>query len=80
MNLFFTDFKEILHEFDEVIEKAAFFSIDSEFTGLLSERTIPFGSPSEFYKKLHAGTNGFIIVQIGITAFYVSDGNLLNRL
>lgn len=71
----FADFKEILNEFDEVIEKAAFFSIDSEFTGLFSERTLPFATPSEFYKKLHGGTDDFIIVQLGITAFYISDGN-----
>lgn len=73
--LFLTDFEEILNEFDEVIETAAFFSIDSEFTGLFSERTMPFSTPSEFYKKLHGGTDDFIIVQLGITAFCLSKGN-----
>lgn len=71
------DFKEILEEFDEVIEKAAFFSIDSEFTGLFSERTLPFQTPSEFYKKLHGGTDDFIIIQLGITAFYLSEGKIV---
>lgn len=71
---FLVDFEEILNEFDSVIEKAAFFSIDSEFTGLFSERTMPFSTPSEFYKKLHGGTDDFIIVQLGITAFCLSEG------
>lgn len=60
----FIDFKEVYDEFEEVIQSAAFFSIDSEFTGLFSERTLPFSTPSEFYKKLHAGTDDFIIIQV----------------
>ncbi|XP_031620480.1 poly(A)-specific ribonuclease PARN-like isoform X2 [Contarinia nasturtii] len=73
MDVTTNNIKEILDEFDDVIEKTAFFSIDSEFTGLLNERTVPFATPSEFYKKLHTGTDDYIIVQLGITAFYVSD-------
>lgn len=73
------DFEEILNEFDNVIETAAFFSIDSEFTGLFSERTMPFSTPSEFYRKLHGGTDDFIIVQLGITAFSLSEGNYLTH-
>lgn len=70
----YLDFKEILEDFDKVIESATFFSIDSEFTGLFSERTVPFCSPSEFYKKLHQGTDEYIIVQLGITAFQIDNG------
>lgn len=70
----FTDFKENLDEFNEIIESASFFSVDSEFTGLFNERTPPFVSPSEFYQKLHQGTDDFIIVQLGITAFRLSPG------
>ncbi|XP_055310617.1 poly(A)-specific ribonuclease PARN-like isoform X2 [Sitodiplosis mosellana] len=73
MDVTVNNFKEILDEFNEVIEKAAFFSIDSEFTGLYNERTLPFATPSEFYKKLHGGTDDYIIIQLGITAFYISE-------
>lgn len=66
----------MLDEFDEVIDEATFFSIDSEFTGLFSERTPPFMTPNEFYKKLHAGTDDYIIVQLGLTAFRVDPGKL----
>lgn len=70
----YLDFKEILEDFDRLYESATFFSIDSEFTGLFSERTVPFCSPSEFYKKLYQGTDEYIIVQLGITAFQVDNG------
>lgn len=66
----------MLDEFDKVIDEATFFSIDSEFTGLYAERTTPFMTPNEFYKKLHAGTDEYIIVQLGITAFRVDPGEL----
>lgn len=69
-----TDFREVLDEFDSVIESAAFFSIDCEFTGLFTERTPPFTTPNEFYKKLYAGTDEYVIVQMGITAFHVDPG------
>lgn len=64
-----------MDEFDDVIEKANFFSIDAEFTGLSNERTCPFSTPSEFYKKICSGTNDYIIVQLGITAFRQCSGN-----
>lgn len=75
----YSDFKEILEDFDKVIESATFFSIDSEFTGLFSERTVPFCSPSEFYQKLHPGTAEYIIVQLGITAFQIDNGTAIDN-
>lgn len=70
-----TDFRTILNEFDDVIDKASFFSIDAEFTGLNNERTCPFNTPSELYKKICSGTDEYIIVQLGITAFRQCTGN-----
>lgn len=64
----------MLEEFDEVIKEATFFSIDSEFTGLFSERTPPFITPNDFYQKLQSGTDDYSIVQLGITAFRVDPG------
>lgn len=75
LTLFPIDFREILNEFDDVIEKASFFSIDAEFTGLNNERTCPFNTPSELYKKICNGTNDYIIIQLGITAFRQCTGN-----
>lgn len=79
-NLKYLDFKKVLVEFDDVIESASFFAIDSEFTGLNTERTSPFNSPSEFYKKICAGTEDYIIIQLGITAFRLSNGKFLFNL
>lgn len=62
----------MLNEFDEVIKTAAFFSIDSEFTGLNTDRNVPYESPSSFYKRLCTSSNEYIIIQLGITAFRLS--------
>lgn len=72
-NEYFTDFDQVLAEFDDVIEKAMFFSIDSEFTGMYTDKTSPYESPSELYKKITAATDEYIIVQLGITAFQQSE-------
>lgn len=70
----FADFKEILAEFDEVIAAANFFSIDSEFTGMLSERIQPYTTLPEYYQKVRTTTEEYVIVQFGITAFRLKDG------
>lgn len=63
----------MLNEFDDVIKNASFFSIDSEFTGLNTDRNVPYETPSDFYKRLCASSNEYIIIQLGITAFRICE-------
>ncbi|KAG5676598.1 hypothetical protein PVAND_006421 [Polypedilum vanderplanki] len=64
------NFKDCLVEITKDIEEAHFISIDTEFTGLTSERNIlPFDTSEEYYEKLFRSTKGFIIVQLGISLF-----------
>lgn len=56
----------------KVIEEAQFFAIDTEFTGLNSnDSTTPFDTPAEYFAKIQDNTQGYIIVQFGLTAFSV---------
>lgn len=66
------DFKEKLPEFREIIDKASFFAIDGEFTGISHENSISqYDSPAEYYQKIVSNTSGYILIQFGITAFWV---------
>lgn len=67
---FHLDFKDLLPEIIQQIEEACFISFDGEFTGLSSEQNIlPFDSSKEYYEKQLATSNGFILVQLGLTIF-----------
>lgn len=68
----FTDFREKLPHLKKVIDEAQFFAIDTEFTGLNSnDATTPYDTPAEYFAKMQDNTQGYIIVQFGLTAFSV---------
>lgn len=82
MNLLFykqkshSDFRDKFPEFQQVVDDASFFAIDTEFTGLAYDNSItPYDSPAEFYKKTKEASSGYIVVQFGITAFRVCPEN-----
>lgn len=59
-----------LENIKETINNADFFAIDCEFTGLFSERSITsYDTPEEYYQKTYDSTQGFILLQFGLTAF-----------
>lgn len=58
------------------MDKAAFFAIDAEFTGICHEKNITnFDTLPEFYKKTVATIDGFITIQIGLTAFRLNPND-----
>ncbi|GAB0088463.1 PARN [Sergentomyia squamirostris] len=73
MEILETNFNEKLPEILEVIEKADFIGIDLEFTGLNQTSTFshPFASVASFYNRIQKTFEGFIVIQLGITAFWV---------
>lgn len=67
---FFSDFKEVLEELDDVLESATFLAIDGEFTGLNSgPDTTIFDTPAQYYAKLRKGSMNFLLVQLGLSVF-----------
>lgn len=67
---FVLDFVDLLPVVVKDLEESAFVAIDGEFTGLASERNIlPFDTSEEFYIKQLKTSNGFILVQLGLTFF-----------
>lgn len=53
------------------IEKADFFSIDAEFTGLINGRDVSvFDSPEDYYIRIMNGSCDFLLIQFGLSAFY----------
>lgn len=68
------DFRGQINKLQQVIKDAQFFSIDTEFTGLnCNDRTTLYDTPAEYYDKIQENTNGYIIVEYGLTAFFVDD-------
>lgn len=62
----------MLPDLEKTVADADFFSIDTEFTGLLRYNSInQYSSPSEYYNSVNEQTNEFIVIQFGLTAFYV---------
>ncbi|KAI5719446.1 hypothetical protein M8J76_010274, partial [Diaphorina citri] len=71
-----------LEKFDDIkksIEEAKFIAVDCEFSGLVENpifKNSLFDSAEERYKKLKEATQGFVIIQIGITTFkYIPQAN-----
>ena len=53
------------------IEKADFFSIDAEFTGLINGKDVSvFDSPEDYYIRSMNGSCEFLLIQFGLSAFY----------
>uniref|UniRef100_A0A8D9BWS0 Poly(A)-specific ribonuclease PARN n=1 Tax=Cacopsylla melanoneura TaxID=428564 RepID=A0A8D9BWS0_9HEMI len=66
------NFIEKLDTIKHSIEDAKFIAIDCEFTGLLENplyKNSLFDSADERYEKLKEATQGFIIIQFGVTTF-----------
>lgn len=69
--IIFADFKETLPLIKESIDKADFFAIDTEFTGLLNGRDVSiFDSPEDYYLRVMNGSSEFLLIQFGISCFY----------
>lgn len=67
-----TDFIEQLPAIRQTIREASFFAIDTEFTGLTSDRNVmPFDTPEEVYLKTIENSAHFVIIQFGLCAFQV---------
>ncbi|XP_050560831.1 poly(A)-specific ribonuclease PARN isoform X1 [Spodoptera frugiperda] len=65
------NFKETLPLIKESIDKADFFAIDTEFTGLLNGRDVSiFDSPEDYYLRVMNGSSEFLLIQFGISCFY----------
>lgn len=66
----FSDFIDKLPDIVKNIEESCFVAIDGEFTGLASERNIqPFDTSEEYYLKQLKTSEGFILIQLGLTFF-----------
>lgn len=65
------NFKEAMPLIEESINKADFFSIDTEFTGLINGRDVSmFDTPGDYYTRLLSGSAEFMLIQFGLCAFY----------
>lgn len=58
----------------ESFKQCLFISFDQEFTGLGNELTRnPFATLGEFYNNKLRSTAGFIVIQFGLTCFFLDD-------
>jgi poly(A)-specific ribonuclease len=65
-----SNFKEILPELENVINKSTFLSIDCEFSGLNVVSEInAFDTPKQYYEKIRKNCKDFLVIQYGISAF-----------
>ncbi|XP_055686849.1 poly(A)-specific ribonuclease PARN-like [Lutzomyia longipalpis] len=73
MEILDTNFSEKLPEIVECIRKANFVALDQEFTGLFRDSTFgqPYASVQSHYSKMAKLFDGFIVIQLGISAFWV---------
>uniref|UniRef100_A0A0K8TML4 Poly(A)-specific ribonuclease PARN n=1 Tax=Tabanus bromius TaxID=304241 RepID=A0A0K8TML4_TABBR len=68
------NFRHVLPELNEVIDKAAFVAIDCELTGISTENNIyPCDRPEDAYRKINENSSGYILIQLGLTAVRASD-------
>uniref|UniRef100_A0A1Q3F3P1 Putative polya-specific ribonuclease n=1 Tax=Culex tarsalis TaxID=7177 RepID=A0A1Q3F3P1_CULTA len=66
------NFTDQLPAIRQTIREASFFAMDTEFTGLTSERNVfPFDTPEEVYLKTVENSANFIVIQLGLCAFRV---------
>ncbi|CAB3253840.1 unnamed protein product [Arctia plantaginis] len=65
------NFKDVLPQVSESIEKADYIAIDAEFTGLINGRDVSvFDLPEDYFTRLLAGCSEFMLIQFGLCAFY----------
>uniref|UniRef100_A0A8D8JKF0 Poly(A)-specific ribonuclease PARN n=2 Tax=Culex pipiens TaxID=7175 RepID=A0A8D8JKF0_CULPI len=66
------NFTDQLASIRQTIRDASFFAMDTEFTGLTSDRNVfPFDTPEEVYLKTVENSINFIVIQLGLAAFRV---------
>ncbi|XP_038120861.1 poly(A)-specific ribonuclease PARN isoform X2 [Culex quinquefasciatus] len=66
------NFTDQLASIRQTIRDASFFAMDTEFTGLTSDRNVfPFDTPEEVYQKTVENSINFIVIQLGLAAFRV---------
>lgn len=71
-----TDFREKLPEIISDIKRSRFVAFDQEFTGLSSEQIRnPYATLEEIYSNKLRTANGFVVIQLGLTCFYLDDPN-----
>lgn len=63
------DFNEMLPALSDDIKSSSFLSLDCEFTGISDNNVSAFDTPEEVYEKTCNSTEGYIIVQFGLTIF-----------
>ncbi|XP_054281935.1 poly(A)-specific ribonuclease PARN-like [Macrosteles quadrilineatus] len=78
------NFRKVLPEIEETINRCVFMAIDGEFTGLssgLEEALSPFDTPAEYYHKTKANSMDFLFIQFGLVAFMYNkeDKKYTNR-
>ncbi|XP_063915783.1 poly(A)-specific ribonuclease PARN-like isoform X2 [Zophobas morio] len=77
-----SNFKELLPEIEDVINKSTFLAIDCEFSGLNVVSEInAFDTPKQYYEKVRKNCKEFLVIQYGISAFRFdpSDGKFKQR-
>ncbi|XP_059612566.1 poly(A)-specific ribonuclease PARN-like [Phlebotomus argentipes] len=77
MEILETNFSEKLPEIVEAIDRASFVAIDQEFTGLFRENTFsnPYSSIGAHFNRMQKSVDGYIVIQLGITAFWLNPEN-----
>lgn len=68
------DFRERLPEIIADINRSRFVSFDQEFSGLASEQIRnPYATLEEIYSNKLRTSNGFVVIQFGLTCFFLDD-------
>lgn len=71
-DIVYADFNALLPDLNQTVADADFFAIDTEFTGLQQRNFVnQFSTPSEYYAATNEHTKDYIVIQFGLTAFYV---------
>ncbi|XP_046660583.1 LOW QUALITY PROTEIN: poly(A)-specific ribonuclease PARN-like [Homalodisca vitripennis] len=71
-----TNFRKVLPEIEDTINRCVFMAIDGEFTGLssgLEKAVSAFDTPAEYYHKIKNGSLDFLLVQFGLVAFMYNE-------
>lgn len=68
------DFRQLLPGIVADINRSRFVAFDQEFTGLSSEQMRnPYVTLEELYSNKLRTANGFVVIQFGLTCFYLDD-------
>lgn len=69
-----SDFRERLPEIISDINRSRFCAFDQEFTGLSIEQVRnPYATLEEVYSNKLRTAEGFVVIQLGLTLFYLDD-------